>query len=109
MGDMNIDMSSLNESNINYYDVNEFCDIFSLTNLVKQTISLTPAAKHPSLMDINLQIGQNYPRTVDIILTNRPKLSKNSVAIETGLSDHHKMVVTVLKCHFVLIQPKTIQ
>ena len=90
MGDINVDMSSLNELNVNFYDVNEFCDIFSLTNLIKQTSCLTPTAKHPSLIDIIL------------------RLFKNSVAIETGLSDHHKMVVTVLKCHFVRIQPKTI-
>ena len=32
MGDINVDMSSLNELNVNFYDVNEFCDIFSLTN-----------------------------------------------------------------------------
>ena len=96
MVDINVDMSSLNElKNVNYYDVNEFCDIFSFTNLIKQTTWLTPTAKHPSL--------------IDIILTNRPKSFKNSVAIETCLSDHHKMVVTVLKCHFVRIQPKTIQ
>ena len=92
MGDINVDMSSLNELNVNYYSVNEFCDIFTL---IKQTTCLTPTAKHPSL--------------IDIILTNRPKSFKNSVAIETGLSDHHKMVVTVLKYHFVRIQPKTIQ
>ena len=46
---------------------------------------------------------------MDIILTNRPRSFKNSVAIETGLRDHHKMAVTVLKCHFVRIQSKTIQ
>ena len=92
MGDINVDMSSLNELNVNFYDINEFCDIFCLTNLIKQTTCLTPTAKHPSL--------------IDIILTNRPRSFKNSVAIETGLSDHHKMVVTVLKCHFVRIQPQ---
>ena len=94
MGDINVNMSSLNELNVNYYDANEFCDIFSLTNLIKQTTCSAPA-KHPSL--------------IDVILTNRLRSFKNSVAIDTGLSDHHKMVVTVLKCHFVRIQPKTIQ
>ena len=94
MGDINVDMSSLNELNVNFYDVNEFCDIFSLTNLIKQTTCLTLTAKHPSL--------------IDVTLTNRPRSFKNSVAIETDLSNHHKMVVTVLKCHFVRIQTKTI-
>ena len=41
MGDINVDMSSLNESNVNYHDVNEFCNIFSLTNRIKQTNSVT--------------------------------------------------------------------
>ena len=59
MGDINVDMSSLNELNVNYYDVNEFCDIFSLTNLIKQTTCLTPTAKNPPL--------------IDIILTNSPR------------------------------------
>ena len=63
--------------------------------LLSILLCLTPMAKHPSL--------------IYIILTNRPRSFKNSFAIETGLSDHHKMVVTVLKCHFVRIQPKTIQ
>ena len=48
MGGINVDMSSLNESSTNYYDVSEFCDIFSFTNLIKQTTCLTPMAKHPS-------------------------------------------------------------
>ena len=64
MVDINVDMSSLNELKVNYYDVNEFCDIFSFTNLVKQTTCLTPTAKHPSLIELYLQIGQNHSRTV---------------------------------------------
>ena len=50
---------------------------------LKQTTCLTPTAKHLS--------------SIDIILTNRPRSFKNSVAIETGPSDHHKLIVTVLK------------
>ena len=92
MSDINVDMSSLNELNVNHYDVNEFCDIFSLTNLIKQTTCLTPTAKHPSL--------------TDIILTNRPRSFKNRVAIETSLNDHHKMVVTVLNVTLFVYSPK---
>ena len=53
MGDINVDMSSLNELNVNYYDVNEFCDIFSLTNLIKLTTCLTSRVKHESLSHRN--------------------------------------------------------
>ena len=49
-----------------------------------------------------------HPSLIDIMLTNRPRSFQSSVAIETGLSDHHKMVLTVLKCHFVHLQPTTI-
>ena len=45
---------------------------------------------------------------IDIILTNRLRSFQSSVAIEAGLSDHHKMIFTVLKCHFVRLQPTTI-
>ena len=55
MRDINVDMSNLNESDVNYYDVKEFCDIFSLAQiLLKQTTCLAPTAKHPSLIDIIL-------------------------------------------------------
>ena len=75
---------------VNNTDSKRFC-----SNVSSFAPTFTPTATHPSL--------------IDIILTNRPRSFKNSVAIETGLSDHHKMVLTVLKCHFVRLQPTTIQ
>ena len=36
------------------------------------------------------------PSSIDVILTNRIRSFHNSTAIETGLSDHHKMFITVL-------------
>ena len=94
MGDINVDMSNLNNTSTCFYDVNEFCDIFDLTNLIKKATCLTPTAENPSL--------------TDIILTNRPRSFKNNVTVETGLSDHHRMVLTVLRCHHVRLQPTTI-
>ena len=91
MDDINVDMSDRNNTHTNYDHVQELSDVFNLTNLIKQTTCFTPTATHPSL--------------IDIILTNRPRSFQSSVAIETGLSDHHKMV---LKCHFVRLQPATI-
>ena len=64
------------------------------TNLIKQTTCFTPTA--------------TYPFLIDLILTNWPRSFQSSVAKETGISDHHKMVLTVLKCHFVHLQPTTI-
>ena len=85
-------MSDRNNTHTNYDHLQELSDIFNFTDLIKQTTCFTPTATHPSLIDI----------------TNRPRSFQSSVAIETGLSDHHKMVLTVLKCHFVRLQPTTI-
>ena len=37
------------------------------------------------------------PSCIDLILTNCPRSFQNSCTIETGLSDFHKLVVTVMK------------
>ena len=36
----------------------------------------------------------------DLILTNKPKCFQNSFLVETGLSDFHRMTVTVMKTFF---------
>ena len=48
------------------------------------------------------------PSTIDLILTNREKGFQNSKAIETGLSDQHKMTVTVMKYFIPKQSPKLI-
>ena len=45
-------------------------------------------------------INANNPSSIDLILTNRIRSFHNSMTIETGLSDHHKMTVTVKKSDF---------
>ena len=59
----------------------EFCDVYNLKNL----IDVGTCYKNP-----------NNPSSIDVILTNRKRSFYNSTAIETGLSDHHKMIITVL-------------
>ena len=39
----------------------------------------------------------NMPSFIDLILTNRKNFFKLSNIFETGLSDHHKLVCTILK------------
>ena len=95
MGDINVDISDRNNTHTNYDHVQELSDVFNFTNLIKQTMCFTPTATHPFL--------------IDIILTNRLRSFQSSVATGTSLSDHHKMVLTVLKFHFVCLQPTTIQ
>ena len=59
----------------------EFCDVYNLQNLIDEPTCY----KNP-----------NNPSSIDVILTNRKRSFHNSTAIETGLSDHHKMIITVL-------------
>ena len=65
--------------------IKSFCDNFGFTNLIKE-----PACfKNPE-----------NPSCTDLLLTNRPRTFQNSCAIETGLSDFHKMIFTAMKKSF---------
>ena len=46
------------------------------------------------------------PLCVDLILTNRPRSFQNSCTFEAGLSDFHKMTLTVLKSSFAKHKPR---
>ena len=69
-------------SEISENALKEFCDKYNLKNLVTETTCF----KNP----LN-------PSSIDLILTNRDISFQNSITMETGLSDHHKMIITVLK------------
>ena len=62
-----------------------FCETYNLQNLVKDPTCY----KNPS-----------KPTCIDLILTNFPKSFQHTQTIETGLSDFHKLTLTVLKTHF---------
>ena len=49
------------------------------------------------------------PSCIDLFLTNRQKGFQKTHAIETGISDFHKMVVTVMKTHYKKQKAETIQ
>ena len=73
MGDLNCEIDDNTQ--------NDFMDSYILTNLVKD-----PTCYKSS-----------KPRCIDFILTNRNHSCKNTLTFETGLSDVHKMSLTVLK------------
>ena len=77
LGDFNSEMSE--------NAMKEFCEIYDLQNLINEPTCYKNA---------------NNPSCIDVILTNRKKIFQDSSTIETGLSDHHKMVLTVLKSNF---------
>ena len=67
-----------------------FCDTYGLANLVKAPTCY----KNP----------QN-PSCIDLILTNKPKSYFNTLVLETGLSDFHKMTVTVMRANLSKMKP----
>ena len=72
----------------------EFCDTYN----VKKLINEPTCFKNP----LN-------PSSIDVILTNRGRSFQESKVIETGLSDHHKLTVTVLKQYFPKQKPTIIK
>ena len=70
-----------------------FCESYNLTNLIKQATYF----KNPE-----------KPSCIDLILTNRPKSFRRTCVIQTGLSDFHRMIGSVLKMHFRKLPPRII-
>ena len=40
------------------------------------------------------------PSSIDLMLTNKPRSFQNNLIIETGLFDHHKMTINVMRSFF---------
>ena len=77
IGDFNIEADSK--------EMSSFCDTFDLTSLIKEPTCY----KNP-----------NNPSCIDLILTNKPLSFQNSCVVETGLSDFHRLILTVTKIMF---------
>ena len=71
----------------------EFCDLHGMKSLVR----IPTCYKNPA-----------NPTCIDLMLTNSNRSFQNSCTIETGLSDFHKMIVTVLKIYFQKREAKVI-
>ena len=82
LGDFNC---SVEERNLK-----DFCQMYDLENLIREPTCFKNASN---------------PSSIDVMLTSRNHSFKNSTTIETGLSDHHKMTVTVLKTYFKKKKP----
>ena len=82
LGDFNAEMSDKN--------MTDFCDMYSLKNLIDEPTC------YKSVLN---------PSSIDVILTNRKRCFHGSMTIETGLSDHHKMTLTVLKTYVKKSEP----
>ena len=71
----------------------DFGNIHSSNNLIKEPTCY----KNPT-----------NPKCIDLMLTNRHRSFQNSCVIETGLSDFHRVTVTVLRSFLENAEPKVI-
>ena len=81
MGDFNLESGNTILTN--------FLDSNNLTNLIKTNTCF-----------------KGKGSSIDLVLTNRKYSFKNTSSYETGLSDHHHMIYTMLKSSFVNIESK---
>ena len=70
-----------------------FCSSYCLNSLIKQPTCF----KNPE-----------NPSCIDLILTNKTRSFQSTCVIETGLSDFHRMTISVLKMHFRKLPPQVI-
>ena len=92
MGDINIDTDD--DKAVGQNKLSEFCDVFGLENLIQGSTCVTV---------------RHEPTSIDVILTNKKRSFKNSGTVATGLSDHHKMVLTTMRANYERLKPTKIQ
>ena len=86
LGDFNAEMDDSS--------IKTFCSNYNLTSMINNPTCY----KNP-----------DKPTCIDLILTNCPGSFQNSCVIETGLSDFHKMIITVMKTSYRKIEPRVIK
>ena len=86
LGDLNVESSDPVS--------NDFCNVYTLFSLVKEPTCF----KNP-----------DNPSCIYLFLTNRPRRLRNTLTIGTGISDFHKMVITIMKVFYKKQKPKIIQ
>ena len=82
IGDLNAESTEATVSN--------FCEIYNLKDLTKDKTCFK---------------NNNKPAYIDLIITNRSKYIQDSVFIEAGLSDFHKMSAAVMKMYCTKKKP----
>ena len=71
--------------------MNDFSESYNLSSLIRESTCY----KNPE-----------NPSCIDLFLTNSPNSFQNSGVVETGLSDFHRMIVTVMKTSLQWLPPK---
>ena len=87
MGDLNID--SERDKGLKADLLRKFCDTYSFQNLIKAKTCFTKSSES----------------SLDVILTNRTRLFFHNLSVETGISDVHTMVCTLMRTHVTRLKP----
>ena len=89
MVDFNID---INTAGMKVGKIDEFCNLFDLTNLIKTETSCT----------------KNHKSATDLFLTNRPLSFQKTRTTETGISVYYKLISTFFKSHYTRLKLRII-
>ena len=88
MGDFNVDIT---KEDCSIFDrLEELCDTFSITNLIKSEACYT----------------NNHNSTINLCFTNKPLSFQGTSTAETGLSDCHKLISTFMRSFISRLKPK---
>ena len=90
IGHFNIDLNKTDC--IGFGKLEEFCDNFNLTNIVKRNTCFT----------------KNNKSKTDVLLTNKAISFQVTNTTETGVSDCHKLISSFMKSYISRPQPKSI-
>ena len=91
IGHLNID--TLNKEKDNGNDFSDLCDSSSLKNLMTDITCVKSINGSP----------------IDVLLTNKIRSFHHTAALEYGLSDRHKMILTFFRTHFKKLPHKNIE
>ena len=90
-GDINV--NTIDKTSTGFHHYEEVIDTFGLKNLIKTNTCFTKTSS----------------TSLDVILTNRPKSFFHTQTIETGISDCHVLVGTILRAHIKRQEPTKIE
>ena len=88
MGDFTINATN---GGVEFDKLDEFCDLFNLTNLITSTC-----------------FTKTHKSTIDLILTNKESCFHKTKVTETGLSDFHRLISKFLRSQCCRLKPKKI-
>ena len=62
-----------------------------------------------NLVTTNTCFTKNSCSSIDVFFTNWPRCFQKTSAFETGISDYHGLVISVMKSHLPRLKPKFIK